>query len=264
MAEQKYDSGKPGAPPNKSARPSGRVYTFSLTLPKLTFSLLFGALTLTWVFIFGVMLGRGHKPEDQVPKLARIMPSALSSRNSTMAPPPPSEVLRPDELKYQDSLKGRTVASALPKTAEPPKPKPAEPPKPKKPETKPAAPSGKEQPAKPAAKELPKAQASSAKPDAKSADKLAAAKAESATAGRFDYVYQVAAFKDAGPAEAMRGKLQTAGLKPRVEKSQEGATTWYRIMVPFRGKPEDTRSLRATLAQQGIPRVILQSKKPLD
>ncbi len=279
MAEQKPDGGKPGGGPLPKNRPANRIYTFSFTLPKLLFGVLFSVLALTWVFIFGIMLGRGHKPEEQVPKLARMMPSALSSRNATLAPPPPAEVLKLEELKYQDTLKGRTVASAPPKPVEQPKPKVVEPPKPKKPEPKPAAKpepakptasSAKEQPPKPAAKETPqaktaaketpKAQPGAPKPDPKAADK---AKAESTT-GRFDYVYQVAAFKDAPPAEAMRAKLQGAGIKARVEKSQEGAVTWYRIMVPFRGKPEDTRSLRASLAQQGIPRVILHSKKALD
>lgn len=266
MAEQKPDSGKQGSPPRQQSRSQGRVYSLAFTLPKLIFGVLFGALALTWVFIFGIMLGRGHKPEEKVPKLAQIMPSALS-RNTTMAPPPPAEVLRPDELKYQDSLKGRTVASAPPRVAETPKAKAAETKSGKADAKKSPQPSAKDQPGKTVAKEKAKADATppaATKVDGKAADKNKTVKPEPATAGRYDYVYQVAAFKDGPPAEAMRGKLQASGLKPTVEKEKDGATTWYRILISFRGKPEDTRGMRETLAKNGISRVILRSKKALE
>jgi len=38
--------------------------------------------------------------------------------------------------------------------------------------------------------------------------------------------------------------------------------TWYRILVSFRGTPEDTRALRATLLKQGIDKIIMRSKVP--
>lgn len=266
MAEQKPDSGKQNAAPRQQNRPHGRVYSLSFTLPKLIFSILFGVLALTWVFIFGIMLGRGHKPEEKVPKLAQIMPSALS-RNTTMAPPPPAEVLRPEELKYQESLKGRTVASAPPRAAEPPKTKAAETKSGKADAKKSRQASSKDQTGKTQPKEKAKVDAApptTAKADPKAVDKNKTVKPEPATAGRYDYVYQVAAFKDGPPAEAMRGKLQASGLKPTVEKQKDGATTWYRILVSFRGTPEDTRGMRETLAKNGISRVILRSKKPLE
>lgn len=265
MAEQKPDSGKQSSAPRQQSRPQGRVYSLSFTLPKLIFSVLFGALALTWVFIFGIMLGRGHKPEEKVPKLAQIMPSALS-RNSTMAPPPPAEVLRPDELTYQESLKGRTVASAPPRSAEPPKAKGAEAKNAKTDAKKSPQSTGKDQTGKTPPKEKAKADATPVanKADVKTAEKNKTAKPEPAAAGRYDYVYQVAAFKDGPPAEAMRSKLQASGLKPTIEKQKDGATTWYRILVSFRGKPEDTRGMRETLAKNGISRVILRSKKTLE
>lgn len=258
MAVAKTDSGRQTSPPRQHSGLRGRVYSLTFTLPKLIFLVLFGVLGVTWVFIFGIMLGRGHKPEKNVPELARLMPSAFS-HNATLAPPPPADVLRPDELRYQESLKGHAVAAALPKAPEAPGGKSSA----KDAAAKTRRPSGREQTENAPAKEKAKvpAPAASARQDRGAAH--AGKEPEAAAAERYDYVYQVAAFKSGPPAEALRGKLLASGLKPAIEKETEGAATWYRILVSFRGKPEETRGMREILAKNGISRILLRSKKSL-
>ncbi len=282
------ESDRSGA--QKNSRGS-RVVTFSLTLPKLIFSVLFMAGVLVWVFIFGIMLGRGHKPEKLVPELARVMPvpqrqtgqpaqaaasAPARSGNQTAvqatAPgavvaaakpvaPSPTGVLAPQDLQYHDTLKGRPTASPVPSTAKPApaaktaaaKTKPTA-----KPDPKVAAKTDPKTAAKPDPKTDPKATAkkTAEKPVEKPADKQTTKTTEPA----YNYVYQVAAFKDMPSAEALRKKLQSAGIAARIEKDTDNGTTWYKLLAPFKGRPEDTRTLRQKLSDQGIARVILRSK----
>jgi cell division protein FtsN len=263
MTEQtpKAAEGGKSPPAARRSRPD-RTFTISFTLPKLVFGLAFCALTLTWVFIFGIMLGRGHKPEDKMPELARIMPSPFAA-NATQVPKPPAEVLRPEELSYHESLKGRTLAS--------PVPKPAPPARPEQPKKEDKAASVRQEQAKkndktgstrPQASPEARVQPNSAPAPAATAKADGSASRPPAQTGRFEYLYQVAAFKEGPPAEAMRATLQKSGLKPRVERTKEGSTIWYRVVVSFQGRPEETRRLRDTLQQNGISQMIMRSKKP--
>jgi cell division protein FtsN len=78
----------------------------------------------------------------------------------------------------------------------------------------------------------------------------------------YHYVYQAAAYKDEPSCAAFTDKLKKAGFKARVEKSLSDGVTWYRTVVDFTGKPDDTDALREKLKNHGVPRVILKSKTP--
>ena len=78
----------------------------------------------------------------------------------------------------------------------------------------------------------------------------------------YNYVYQVAAVKNAAGAESMRQKLQKGGISARVTQSESNGVMWYRILVSFKGNPEDTRKLREALAPHGISTIILRGKAP--
>lgn len=214
-----------------------RTIGITLTLPQAVFGALFALFLLVWVFIFGIMLGGGYNPEDTVPELARVMPApgppAAPSGPAPGPEPVPdvpprgnmNEVLQSRDLQYHDSLKERDVREGS--RAAPPSPPPAQ----------------------------PAAQASA------SARPPAASQSQDQTV--YTYVYQVAAFNNASGAEGMRKKLQGGGLTAKVDKSVSNGTTWYRIMVSFRGKPEDTRALRERLAAYGINAIILRGKAPV-
>ena len=66
---------------NVSKPPEGpRTFTFQLSGAGLASVVVVGALCLVWVFILGVLVGRGYKPEAAVPELAQMMPSAPAPR----------------------------------------------------------------------------------------------------------------------------------------------------------------------------------------
>lgn len=211
----------------------GRTVTITLSLPKAVFSVLFVFFILIWVFIFGIMLGRGHNPEDVVPELAKVMPAPAATAEPG---PETAEVLPRSELQYHESLKGKNAG-------EKPRVVPVAPPPP------------------------PAQEQAAAKPAEKSAEKPAPQK--SPPAGErdkdqavYNYLYQVAASNNAESADALRKKLEAAGFSARVVRSVSNNATWYRILVSFRGRPEETRTLRGKLAEFGIKDIILREKAP--
>lgn len=234
-----------------------RTITITVSLPTAISSLIMLCIGFVCVFSIGILLGRGHNIEANIPQLERLMPQAgpteqprLIDHDSEQNPPQGTEnpqaaapsrstaaqqtpqdsrnrVMDQGDLAYRESLKQKPTSSAAQRSA-----------------------SG--QAKQPAGK--------TGQPSAGSADQQ-----KSATEGQeiFNYVYQVAAYKDGGMSDKLASRLKTVGLKARTEKSVENGTTWYKTVVDFRGSPDDTNSLRAKLKDQGLTRLILRSKVPV-
>ncbi|WFS62923.1 SPOR domain-containing protein [Pseudodesulfovibrio thermohalotolerans] len=229
MAEKMEPKYKVKVPRLNAAK---KKFDFSLSLPGMISAVGAGVLALTFFFIMGILIGRGYRPEADVPPLQDIMPSAEHGRLAEEASPP--KVLTLEELDYQDRLKASPqqmldTPVEEPKTAPKPKPKP-EP----KPEVKPEA---------------------------------APAKAETAAPvpvqpGEpvFDYVYQVASFRKAEMARSLSAKLSAAGLNSRVESGEAKGSTWLRVQVVHRGTPASTSQMKTVLAKYGIDKPLLKKK----
>jgi cell division protein FtsN len=80
----------------------------------------------------------------------------------------------------------------------------------------------------------------------------------------FDYVYQVAAYKETGSADRLLARLKSAGLAAEIVRQEQNGTVWYRAVVRFRGRPDDVQSLRDALAPMGIGQILLRSKTPAE
>lgn len=252
---------------------SGKQYTISMGFGGFA-SLVAGlALALSLFFVLGVLVGRGHKPETAVPVVAGIMPKEAVPT----VPPPPQEVLKPEELSYSEHLGQQHDGPAPARAIDAGSPKPQA-----RPAAKPAAKSA----AKPAATPEPKpapvaaAKAGTAAPgkaatapvDGK-VDRLAAAavaKAQGKKAGpeakpdpdsrRYDYAYQTATFPDADSARSHLKRIKALGLKGDVETGQTDGRNWHRVVVFFQGTPTDTRALKAKLASIGVQKLVMRSK----
>lgn len=236
-----------GAPPSggqgKGKRFWDKTFTFSVSLPKVVFGSFFSLFILVWVFIFGIMLGRGHNPEDVVPELAKVMPSPAPQAETT-AEGNMDKVLQPQELQYHDTLKAKEPPA-------PPRPTPAPAPSSQPPQAR---------------AETPKPAASPAKPPVTgqvAPDKAAPDKAKpDPDQTVYNYIYQVAAFNNTTAAEAMQKRLRDGGFSTRIAQSESNGSTWYRLLVSFKGTPDDTRNLKTKLSAYGIPNVILRGKAP--
>lgn len=286
-------NGRGGQGTKDGGRKKG-VYTINVTLPSLISAGIVAIIGFGWVFVLGVIVGRGYNPEERL-GIDRIMPKpAVNATAGAGSIPMPGGVIKPEELQFMDSLRAKpapvsgnagvavNASEIVTRSGK----------KDQKPDTKTDTKADARKDAKTAAKPEAKAdsktaQKAEARPDAKKDDKKAAAttaaapkdaryskdardskdaktaESKPADGDRFDYVYQVAAYKAAAPANALKAKLEASGIKVRMDSSVENDVSWYRLNALFRGTPEDTRQLRAALAKHGIDKVILRSKTPV-
>jgi cell division septation protein DedD len=209
-----------------------KKYEFSLSLPGMISVTGVGVLALTFFFVMGILIGRGYRPEADVPPLKEIMPGSEHGRLAEEAKPP--KVLTLEELDYQDRLKAspQQMLDTPPEEAKS-APKPEVKPKPK-PEPEPAAASAEPETFKP----------TPARPGE----------------AVYDYVYQVASFRKADMARALSDKLAGAGLNARVESGEAKGSTWHRVQVLYHGTPASTSEMKAVLARFGIGKPLLKKK----
>lgn len=274
--------GQPGG--GQGQKDGGRkkgVYTIHVTLPSLISAGIVAIIGFGWVFVLGVIVGRGYNPEERL-GIERIMPKPAV--NASQPTPMPGGVIKPEDLQFMDSLRAKpapvsgnagvsvNATEIMLKNGK----------KDQKPDPKTDAKTDAKKDAradartgakKPDAKTDSKSDAKATqKPDPKKDDQKAAApasrdakaaEAPPADGDRFDYVYQVAAYKAADPANALKARLEASGIKVRLDTSVENGVSWYRLNALFRGTPEDTRQLRAALSKHGIDKVILRSKTPV-
>jgi cell division protein FtsN len=184
---------------------------------------------LVWTFVLGVLVGRGYKPEEAVPKLAEFMPAA---ENATSEPARgEGGVLKPEELEFFDELQKKPEVTA---EAEPARPAETKRPEPEKP--------GPDKDAgSPEAEE----------PRAEPAD------------GPFRYLYQTAAFSKPEQAGNFRAKIEALGYSAGIETVTYGGKTWHRVLVNLKGSPEDAEALKKDLRGLGVEKPLLRGKKPL-
>lgn len=106
-------------------------------------------------------------------------------------------------------------------------------------------------------------QSAAAKPAAEPAPTSKPGAAPSQDKGLYDFVLRVAAFKSEDQADALRAKLEGAGMRTRMvrEKAQKG--TWYFVQVLYRGTKDNLEAMRGTLSDFGIRDSILASSDPV-
>lgn len=218
-----------------------RKLTFSLSLSACIGIAVTTVMGFVWVFIFGLLVGRGYQPEEAVPELKHIMPSSAPSAHSTPA-------------KQTDAQNKKSAESA---------------PSAKRPRAKnrPEATTERQEQVLKAEElnfydRLKKGDSPAPKPAQK---KTTSTKAQQPAASNkaeetFKYVYQVAAFKERSAASRFVERLTQLGYTGRISSGQAGGMTWYRIQVLFTGTVAATRTLKQDLARIGVRKPLLKSK----
>lgn len=212
-----------------------RTYSVNLSLTGMIAATGAFVLSLTFFFVMGILIGRGYRPEADVPQLKQIMPTKEAQVAEEKLPP---EVLKPEELEYADRL-----TESPQKVMDEPEPKP-EPKVAPKPAPKPVK--------KEAAKVEKKAEPA----------KVEAVAPTPPQPGEqvFDYVYQVASFRKLDMAKTLSGKLSASGLKASITSAQAKGSTWHRVQVLYQGTPSSTNDMKAILAKYGIKKPLLKKK----
>ena len=257
-----------------------RRFTFSLSTAGLVSLSVVTVAALAWVFILGVLVGRGYKPEQAVPQLAEIMP-----RPEAESPAPKGDdgVLRPEELEFFDAVKKQPAQASGPKVATNPeavaKAKAADAQARADAKAKAAdAQARAEAQTKPKVKAAAPAKQAEAK-----AERQAKALAEQITGGatgkaqtqaasmppgagegaRFDYVYQTASLRKRSSADEFAQRLRGKGFKTSIEQAQTDSGTWFRVLLHHTGTPESTRAIKDMLREMGVQKPIMRSKDPI-
>lgn len=258
---------------NVSKQPDGpRKFTFEFTGPGLVSVVVVAVLGIVWVFILGVLVGRGYKPENAVPQVAQIMPSAPAPAQPESAETP--TVLKPEELHFQDTLQGRKPVDTV--TVDSAK-KPGED---KAPAAQAAPPQGGAAPLTPAAapvqtttlektpSALPKGKVATApaQPDKKAAPAADSSKhkdvkdAKDAKGQKFSCSYQLAALDKKSQADSEVDRLRKKGIKASVEEVKIDGKTLYRVVAQVKGTEAE---IKQTLDNAGAKKPILRDKKSL-
>ncbi len=216
-----------------------------------------GVIALIWVFLLGIFVGRGYKPEDTVPQLAQVLPQAKEPPSNT---PPAESLLKTEDLEFFNQVKEKpTTQDTAPQVAandSAPKPSAVLPPK-KQEEGKPAAAPKNPEKQGTAPKPTPQKTAAAQKPKP---EKQAVVPKKPAAEEKCRYVYQVAAYKELRFAETLVGKLKAKKIQARVKTSTRNANTWHRVLVSYTGTPESIKRLKEQLAAEGLGKPIVVSK----
>ena len=267
---------------------TGRTITLTLSLPTIISGLIMLCAGFVGMFSLGILLGRGYDIEARIPHLERIMPQAAHPEQPRIIghddPPSPGqssaqtsrgagqETARTDAPSPAGHSGNTRNGSSSAKAAGAPQNPPPDPRNQVMDQGDLAYRDSLKQRQNPSAHKQATARQPSAKPKA---DPPIQGKAESAPQGRrplaenasdkqdiFNYVYQVAAYKDAPMADKLTARLKAAGIRARTEKSLDKGQAWYRTVVDFTGSPDGTDTLREKLKGQGLNRLILKSKTP--
>ena len=202
---------------------SGRKYTICLSFSGLITGGIIMIIAIGWVFAFGVIVGRGYNPEKKMPELARLLPPPEAQPGDVKEA---KGILKPEELTFMTDLKQpQAAANAAPDSK-----------------------SGAKQ-ARPAAQ-----------PAAPASPQPAAAPSDGA---KFDFVFQVVAYKSRDHADGLRERMDGEGLRTRmtIEKDNRGRPKWFRVQVLLRGTDADAAEARQTLAKMGLKDAKQISKK---
>ena len=231
--------GAGGSPPGGARKPDSpktslnkRSYTLTLTFSRLLTAAIVALIGVSWVFMLGVMVGRGHDPDV---KLREITGRVLRNRQTPAVQEPPQAILRPEELDFGPSLRDRPLHNST-------------------------------------AVQMPSRQANGTAASSvagnatfvQAAQPPAPSAPQGAQSTRFDVVYQVAAFRDAGQADKLRERLEGEGVRTALDKSpaKDGGSV-YKVLAVRRGTEEDDKQLLAVLDRLKLGPPVLRSKKPV-
>lgn len=202
---------------------SGRKFSFEFTFTGLfALSSLF-LVVLVWVFVLGILVGRGYHPERFVPQLDKVLPEKGQ-------PQAENEVLRSEELGFFKALR-RDSDSEKPQDDEKSSP-PAE------------------EASVPPAEAVAEEEQSSPPPSAQGDQ-------------RYALVYQVAAFQAEDKAVSVQKKLRNAQMDSFLAEVQREGTTWHRVLVPFTGTRQQAQDFQTRLAEAGVNNPFVYKKKTL-
>ena len=84
-----------------------------------------------------------------------------------------------------------------------------------------------------------------------------------ADTSRYDFVIRVAAFKLEEQADALRLRLEDAGMRTRLVREKAQLGTWHFVHILYRGTIENMQKIRDGLPRFGVRDSLLISRMPV-
>ena len=226
-------------------RKGPKVFTVVFTATDLIWMGVGAALALTIFFVFGLLVGRGYFPAQEEYLVQGQMHPAEQQ------PQVEPEVLRAEELTYPERISEQ-------------RPKP-----------KPAMAANATAVAEPGQEGAGAVNGTTAEMPAETGEEGVAIESPGTgeTAGTvetpadadelvFNYIYQVAAFKEQAMAQDLSAKLAAKGMTSDIAQGENKGVIWYRVRVLHTGTPPSTRELRDAVFEITKVKPMLVSKKP--
>ncbi len=218
--------------PNKKKNVSKQNPIKKIDVAGLVKKSLFLVVAMAWAFILGVLVGKGYKPENAVPEIARIMPV-----QPEVSPAQP-KTLTAEELGYYDRLKNNHPAPQNPQHAKAARVVHAT--------------------AKPAPKAV-RSDLRTTAPARKQTSPTTSSQSAQKTP-RFSFTYQIAALKNETDAIRLQQQVIRLGIAAYVTRTQEG---WNRVFIRIKGTDKDAGTALAKLKTIGGSKPFLRAKKTI-
>jgi len=238
-------SGPPSPPPAGGRKPDAskaplnkRAYTLNLTFSALLTTVIVALIGVSWVFMLGVMVGRGYNPDSKVREFTERV---LRGKQAPVVQEPPQDILRPEELHFGAALRDKPLHNGTAAVGMPAAQTTAR-------QANGTAATGSVGNAAPAQVVQPPTQLVP----------------RGAQPTRFDFIYQVATFRDTEQADKLRERLEGEGVRTTLERipTKDGKNL-YKVLAVRRGTEEDNKQLLALLDRLKLGLPLLRSKKPL-
>ncbi len=217
--------------PKKRSEAGKHTFTLELSVAGCVTAVIVTAIALGWVFVFGMIVGRGQNPENQMPELAQLLPEETPKKA-------PEDILQAEELTFMTDLRKPDPATVDTKNDTEPQTQAASPPvqAASSPQTQAKAPVAEEKPAETVQKPIV-----------------------------YDAVFQLAAYKKSEQADTLREKLEGDNLRTRLimDRADNGTVSWYKVQVRFRGSDDAIEALRPRFVKFGLKDAMLISKEPV-
>jgi hypothetical protein len=247
-----------------------RKFTFEISMSGVVSVGIVVVLGMCWVFILGILVGRGYKPETAVPQIAQMMPTT-EAKLPEGAPSAPPSVLKPEDLQFMEDVHNQPGAEAADTTGKTPAEakKQASAPKPHdQTEVRPLLVGGAAAaaPGRPGAALQAQPRPAAPQPPAAQAKPAEAPKVDPKTTfdkksgPRYSATYQLASFPGKAQAETHVRDLAKKGLTASVREAKSGNTVVFRVTVQLKGSDAE---ISASLQKSGEKGAILLGKKPL-
>ena len=245
-----------------------RKFTLEISMSGVVSVGIVVVLGMCWVFILGILVGRGYKPETAVPQIAQMMPTTEAKLPDGEAKAPPS-VLKPEDLQFMEDVHnqpGAEAADAGGKTPADPKKAPVAAKPHDQTEVRPvggAAATATPRAATPPASAAAPRAAAVVPPPAKPAEapKVDPKSTFDKKAGtRYTATYQVASFPGKAQAETHVKDLAKKGVTASVREAKSGNTVVFRVTIQVKGSEAE---ISDSLKKSGEKGAILLGKKPL-